>query len=624
MQATVPIWKLLFILFLGARPLAGVPAGEGVSMRQYIARDVPVYAEVDVQALRRIIAGSEDMQKLLYQGADPAQAYEQAAAQVALQAGVAAADVKRAVESIRRIGFGLHAFGEDDENLRVLCVLDCSGQQNLLAGLLDGVAGTEEYSRSAYAGAVIHGMGEYEETVFMTETNGLIALGRDRLIVKDFLLKAQEAAARHPGMGGRPGPVFYAEANGGPLLNTIFAGVESYDREEFLMAAAIMDLASWQKLTLLYDGKQFKAQLHLHPAGRAAKVLVGPDKQPALAAALPHDVPFAAVVSVKDPVALYRASLTGVYEALALEGEHHEIEEGLQEIQEEIGMDIERDIFGNITEAAFILTEMDEEGIMFLLRIKDARKAHQAIWAWMQEMEGEDAESTNIKGAEVWDSIDVRIALYKNTFIVCQQDNRRFEDVLMQLGRGRSGVSEELAGRYPKATSAVLVNPGAMMGAKNSKPILAGLYMENNRLTLEADLDVNVVVKGLGKAIGKARGEAVRVKCMTNLRQLYLGCVMYANDNDDKMPATLDVLKPDYINAPQVFVCPQCGKPYIYAKAVAGKSLQQIANLGETVIIHDPPGAHPGGGNAVYADGHAAWLDAQQFQQAVKAAARAQ
>ncbi len=41
-------------------------------------------------------------------------------------------------------------------------------------------------------------------------------------------------------------------------------------------------------------------------------------------------------------------------------------------------------------------------------------------------------------------------------------------------------------------------------------------------------------------ALGKAKSKAVQVKCGSNMRQLGIACLMYANENKDKFPEMLD------------------------------------------------------------------------------------
>jgi hypothetical protein len=62
-------------------------------------------------------------------------------------------------------------------------------------------------------------------------------------------------------------------------------------------------------------------------------------------------------------------------------------------------------------------------------------------------------------------------------------------------------------------------------------------------------------------AIARARDEAKGLMCGTNLRQLGLGLVMYANDHKGRFPANLGQLaEGEYVAQPAVFLCPAAGR----------------------------------------------------------------
>ncbi len=57
-------------------------------------------------------------------------------------------------------------------------------------------------------------------------------------------------------------------------------------------------------------------------------------------------------------------------------------------------------------------------------------------------------------------------------------------------------------------------------------------------------------------ALAKAKSRAQDVMCMNNLKQIALGLIMYANDNDDVLPKDFVSIK-EYVQTPRVFYCPQ-------------------------------------------------------------------
>jgi prepilin-type processing-associated H-X9-DG protein len=132
-----------------------------------------------------------------------------------------------------------------------------------------------------------------------------------------------------------------------------------------------------------------------------------------------------------------------------------------------------------------------------------------------------------------------------------------------------------------------------------------------------------------------AMGEegAQQAACLSNLKQIGLGILMYAQDHDEKLPSAdkwTDEIMP-YIKNEAILKCPSAPDlacAYALNKKIAGKSLGEIANPATTVLVFestkgarnfsdamatlDPKGRHNGGNNFVYTDGHAKWVRAGQ------------
>ena len=89
-----------------------------------------------------------------------------------------------------------------------------------------------------------------------------------------------------------------------------------------------------------------------------------------------------------------------------------------------------------------------------------------------------------------------------------------------------------------------------------------------------------------------------------NLKQVGLAVIMYADDNDDHLPASLDDVQ-EYVYSSDVFCCPsdESGRSYVY---VGGDSivLDNLDNPSRTPIAFDFPGNHSGKVNVLWADGH--------------------
>ena len=128
------------------------------------------------------------------------------------------------------------------------------------------------------------------------------------------------------------------------------------------------------------------------------------------------------------------------------------------------------------------------------------------------------------------------------------------------------------------------------------------------------------------------REPAMRVKCVSNIRQIGQGLQMYANEHGGVFPPSLDfVLSPQYLES-DVFVCPSSNHEpaagpttqavvanfraaahlhcsYVYA----GASLTNATATPKHVLAYEHATNHNRDGmNVLYGDGTVGWLDAKQ------------
>jgi prepilin-type processing-associated H-X9-DG protein len=127
---------------------------------------------------------------------------------------------------------------------------------------------------------------------------------------------------------------------------------------------------------------------------------------------------------------------------------------------------------------------------------------------------------------------------------------------------------------------------------------------------------VQLAMMRVSPALFRAREKAHEAACMSNLKQLSIACIMYAQDHNDVLPAKLSDLHPEYLSTTDVFLCPvnRSGKA---AKAVAdidrdsdyelkipGQKLGEIKDPARTIMILEKQPNHRGRRNAAFADGH--------------------
>jgi prepilin-type processing-associated H-X9-DG protein len=127
-------------------------------------------------------------------------------------------------------------------------------------------------------------------------------------------------------------------------------------------------------------------------------------------------------------------------------------------------------------------------------------------------------------------------------------------------------------------------------------------------------------------ALAKAKHKANAIHCMSNVKQLNLGVMMYANDNQDQFPSGTtwcDALRA-YATNDKVYLCTQ-GKPgqrchYALNAQLVGRELKDVHTPAETVLIFETDGGwnlsggrellpakprHSNGYVVGFADGHA-------------------
>ena len=113
-------------------------------------------------------------------------------------------------------------------------------------------------------------------------------------------------------------------------------------------------------------------------------------------------------------------------------------------------------------------------------------------------------------------------------------------------------------------------------------------------------------------AIGQARERARRADCANNLRQVGIALHNYATDHNERFPASLDVLYPNYIDDLNVFVCPSSGSDV--ASAPSGGNYSYYTGLTEAAastepLLEDNAGNHKQAGkNVLYVGGHVKWI----------------
>jgi prepilin-type processing-associated H-X9-DG protein len=151
--------------------------------------------------------------------------------------------------------------------------------------------------------------------------------------------------------------------------------------------------------------------------------------------------------------------------------------------------------------------------------------------------------------------------------------------------------------------------PGSTVVA--SDPAITAVYAEP------------LLVATLLPALNRAREQATRVRSASNLRQIGLGAIMYANNHNGKFPPDLGAMAQEQEMSAAVFVSPRTSHPMPppdvkspkdvaawvkdnsdYAYVGAGKNATAPPDV---VIAYEKPDEVTEGINILFADGHVEW-----------------
>jgi prepilin-type processing-associated H-X9-DG protein len=110
-------------------------------------------------------------------------------------------------------------------------------------------------------------------------------------------------------------------------------------------------------------------------------------------------------------------------------------------------------------------------------------------------------------------------------------------------------------------------------------------------------------------ALASARGKAVEVKCMDNVKQCAQACLMYASDHGDTLPSKWEDLAESLGSANALSAMSTCpshrgaAEPS-YELLEGGRRLSEIEKPGETIIVRETSANHRNRRAVAYADGH--------------------
>jgi hypothetical protein len=118
--------------------------------------------------------------------------------------------------------------------------------------------------------------------------------------------------------------------------------------------------------------------------------------------------------------------------------------------------------------------------------------------------------------------------------------------------------------------------------------------------------------------LAQARKQALIVQSMSNMRQLVMGCTIYAEDNKGEWPDNLDLITAKYLGGRKDLLAdpqhPEMKSAYTYIKPSKAQMNQKPS---QTIVLYesaDPKSEFVSGG---FADGHVEKMTRAQFEKAL-------
>ncbi len=122
----------------------------------------------------------------------------------------------------------------------------------------------------------------------------------------------------------------------------------------------------------------------------------------------------------------------------------------------------------------------------------------------------------------------------------------------------------------------------------------------------------------------KPRETPLRVICKSNLRQIGLACLMYADDNNGFFPPHFAALVPVYVDNARIFSCnrnPSRWRDFNGGRATAASSsYAYVGGLSasapfEVILAYDRTPHNRAGRYVLFADAHVEWRREKNFQE---------
>ncbi len=442
-----------------------------------------------------------------------------------------------------------------------------------------------------------------------------------------------------------------------------------------LEIAGFLDIEAYGGSAAKVDGAHV-GSLHIVTSGKPRGFLplaVGSSGPPTSARCVPGDFSLYARVrfsSFSDAWKQIKQTLRQMPDEIVME----EIAAFLERFREETGFDFEADVLGSLGGEAALAAAVPETlripDAVLLLEMKDVAKMEE-IAGKLMPLEEETTQShrnVTIRTADMG-PLTVAYALHEKYLVLgtgisavksaidagsgrgSLAHNSKFQTALKHLGPGGHFVYLDVGSALPLYVTAIgdaiARNRGATAGGPLPRwqvmakllmsPLVTDVVLALSTYGDEEGVSLRAYSTFVGPhklvaassfmagmlmpALMSARQAAQKAACMSNLREIAIAEMMYATDHEGKFSERLSDLCPDYIDYLGVFTCPAERGPKITRKEDIDSLSSYVLRTGlkensppNEVLIFEKPGAHPGGGNAAFVDGHVEWLSGPELE----------
>lgn len=446
--------------------------------------EAPLYCHLSLEEIRGLIQSNQGLSDLALEGRSPEQAFQESAMQLSSMFGINEEAIIEAFRGIRGVHFWLLGFGEDDDNLRPLIVIErSSNSEELLPLLLTPFQGEKQFLSYDYSGSKIYGfLSRRGEGAVMTECNGSVAIAMDPLTIERFILQSKNAVA-----GTSNQNLFELKSHTPTVLSYLMAILSRYEKDDFFLVSSLLEFSSIENASFTVESSgNVRLDIQVHESSPLNVILEGPTYPAQLLSGVSEETPFVLALALKDPREIWNHIVRkdSLFKAL---NRGRSLSEEMSRELSQLGLDLGKDIFGNILELGVKVDNImgdPTESLRILIRVRDTDQASNTITAIAKAARFDNPEPRPEGAQKIWEIDGGSIVLEGDTITITPP--RRGEATVSNAPTSNTHYDEHLRKVYSPATSFLHFNPSQAFPGGEVTPFSLGMYFQNNTLTIRS------------------------------------------------------------------------------------------------------------------------------------------